>query len=413
MGGMARPALTVVGSFATKRTSPTCSSSLPDRQRMADGRHIRGSSPAGSGTPWDKAIADVRRRSPGLARSTPPMSALEIEDNSKFTGQVAAVTTALHALVFTIAAVSLLLGGLGVANMMVIAVTERTRELGLRKALGATPQGIFFQVLCESLVILSGGGGAGILLGALACASVGYVPMWCLQGDVRPRVGPPDRRPCRGGDPRGHVPVGGGLSPEAFDGVERRRARGEGDRPSLVSPRITAHPMGERRALHSRRQLNNRGRESGDHGPFGLGKSTLMNILGCLDNPTRLLPGLAGDVSRLGERELARGTGRLRLPVLQPTPGQTRFERRAALVYAVPARAKEPRRLSRRLGLPTGGRISPPSCPAASASAWRSRGPSRPSLASSSLTSRPATWTRRTRRRSWRFLPRPTAGGTP
>lgn len=155
---------------------------------MADGRYISGiiARPA-PGTPWDRAIADLRQSLSGLAAFDPTdVQALEIEDNSKFTGQVAAVTTALHALVFTIAAVSLLLGGLGVANMMVIAVTERTRELGLRKALGATPRGIFLQILCESFAILSAGGAAGILLGALACASVGYVPMSVTyRADVR------------------------------------------------------------------------------------------------------------------------------------------------------------------------------------------------------------------------------------
>jgi putative ABC transport system permease protein len=146
---------------------------------MADGRYISGiiARPA-AGASWDRAIADLRRSLSGIGAFDPDdVHALEIEDNSKFTSQVAAVTTALHALVFTIAAVSLLLGGLGVANMMVIAVTERTKELGLRKALGATPQGIFLQVLCESLAILSAGGAAGILIGALACSSVGYLPM--------------------------------------------------------------------------------------------------------------------------------------------------------------------------------------------------------------------------------------------
>jgi putative ABC transport system permease protein len=155
---------------------------------MADGRYISGiiARPA-PGAPWEKAIADLRLSLAGIGAFDPTdVHALEIEDNSKFTGQVAAVTTALHALVITIAAVSLLLGGLGVANMMVIAVTERTKELGLRKALGATPQGIFIQVLCESLVILAAGGGAGILAGALACAGVGHVPMSVTyRADVR------------------------------------------------------------------------------------------------------------------------------------------------------------------------------------------------------------------------------------
>ena len=104
-------------------------------------------------------------------------NALEIEDNREFTARISTFAGALHLLVITIAGVSLLLGGLGVANMMVISVTERTREIGLRKAIGATPASIFLQVLCEALTIVACGGGVGMALGALACAAVGKLEM--------------------------------------------------------------------------------------------------------------------------------------------------------------------------------------------------------------------------------------------
>ncbi len=146
---------------------------------MTDTRYISGliARPA-PGEPWDRAVAELRRALGALGGFDPrDEHALEIEDNREFTARVQAATTALHALVITIALVSLLLGGLGVANMMVIAVTERTREIGLRKAIGATPLGIFLQILCESLAIILAGGAAGITLGALACAGVGRIPM--------------------------------------------------------------------------------------------------------------------------------------------------------------------------------------------------------------------------------------------
>jgi putative ABC transport system permease protein len=64
-----------------------------------------------------------------------------------------------------IAAISLLVGGIGIMNIMLVSVTERTREIGLRKAIGATPNNILIQFLIEALVLSLVGGGIGILLG--------------------------------------------------------------------------------------------------------------------------------------------------------------------------------------------------------------------------------------------------------
>jgi putative ABC transport system permease protein len=147
--------------------------------QLADARYITGliARPAPEAS-WERAVMEIRRVLAGLGGFDPlDENALEIEDNRQFTTQVSAFSAALHLLVVTIAGVSLLLGGLGVANMMVISVTERTREIGLRKALGATPRSIFLQVLCEALFIIALGGAAGLALGALACAAVGELEM--------------------------------------------------------------------------------------------------------------------------------------------------------------------------------------------------------------------------------------------
>lgn len=66
-----------------------------------------------------------------------------------------------------IAAISLVVGGIGIMNIMLVAVSERTREIGLRKALGATPNNILIQFLIESAVLSTLGGLIGIILGVL------------------------------------------------------------------------------------------------------------------------------------------------------------------------------------------------------------------------------------------------------
>ncbi len=79
------------------------------------------------------------------------------------------VTVILQALLGGIGAISLLVGGIGILNIMLVSVTERTREIGLRKALGATPRTILQQFLIEAVVLTVIGGTLGVLasLGAL------------------------------------------------------------------------------------------------------------------------------------------------------------------------------------------------------------------------------------------------------
>ncbi|MBS3984370.1 MAG: ABC transporter permease [Selenomonadales bacterium] len=82
------------------------------------------------------------------------------------------VTNTLTLLLAGIAAISLLVGGIGIMNMMLVSVTERTSEIGLRKALGAEPGHIMLQFLTEAVIICLLGGAVGILLGG-ALAYVG------------------------------------------------------------------------------------------------------------------------------------------------------------------------------------------------------------------------------------------------
>ncbi|MFN4294098.1 MAG: ABC transporter permease [Thermoflexales bacterium] len=76
-----------------------------------------------------------------------------------------AVTSVLTLFLGAIAAISLLVGGIGIMNIMLVSVTERTREIGLRKAIGATPAAILGQFLIEAVVLSFIGGLIGIMIG--------------------------------------------------------------------------------------------------------------------------------------------------------------------------------------------------------------------------------------------------------
>jgi len=84
----------------------------------------------------------------------------------------------LTVLLIAIASISLIVGGIGIMNVMLVSVTERTREIGVRVAVGATEEAIQLQFLGESVMLSLVGGGAGVLLGVLGSYLVGKTLQW-------------------------------------------------------------------------------------------------------------------------------------------------------------------------------------------------------------------------------------------
>ncbi len=95
-------------------------------------------------------------------------------------------TKTMTTLLSSIAAVSLLVGGIGIMNIMLVSVTERTREIGLRMAVGAKPRNILFQFLIEALALSTMGGMIGVVLGVFGATRLAASFGWPML--IRPDV---------------------------------------------------------------------------------------------------------------------------------------------------------------------------------------------------------------------------------
>jgi putative ABC transport system permease protein len=129
-----------------------------------------------------EAMADIQRvlrREHRIRQGRP--DDFQIRSQADFLNTLGETTQVFTFLLSGIAAVSLLVGGIGIMNIMLVSVTERTREIGVRKALGATRRNILLQFLIEAVVLCCMGGVVGILLGATGATLMSRTAGWNTQ----------------------------------------------------------------------------------------------------------------------------------------------------------------------------------------------------------------------------------------
>jgi putative ABC transport system permease protein len=122
--------------------------------------------------------------------------AVFVFDAQKQLAQFNIITLGLKVLLTFVGTITLAIGGIGLMNIMLVSVTQRTREIGVEKALGARKRDILFQFLAEALVITAIGGVLGVLLSYIVSLSVGSLTLYSAMashaeaGDIRLVVAP-------------------------------------------------------------------------------------------------------------------------------------------------------------------------------------------------------------------------------
>ena len=102
----------------------------------------------------------------------------DLRDMAEISKTIGSVSSLMTILLTTVAAISLVVGGIGIMNIMLVSVTERTREIGLCMAIGATPFDILMQFIAESILLSTVGGLIGVIFGVAGAKIVGDVQHW-------------------------------------------------------------------------------------------------------------------------------------------------------------------------------------------------------------------------------------------
>jgi putative ABC transport system permease protein len=115
----------------------------------------------------------------------------QLQSQQDILNQANSIATALTLVLGAIAGISLVVGGIGIMNIMLVTVTERTREIGIRKAIGARRRDILVQFLIEAMVLSGLGGALGIAVGALLAVEAPHIPAIVTSGFPTPVVSAP------------------------------------------------------------------------------------------------------------------------------------------------------------------------------------------------------------------------------
>jgi putative ABC transport system permease protein len=120
-----------------------------------------------------EAVAGVEREMTQLLKSRHPLDAeYDVQTLVAILGAARTISLALTIVLLVIAAIALLISGIGIMNIMLVTVKERTREIGIRKAIGAAYKEILYQFLIEAFLISGGGAVLGILIGLAIPVSI-------------------------------------------------------------------------------------------------------------------------------------------------------------------------------------------------------------------------------------------------
>jgi putative ABC transport system permease protein len=132
-------------------------------------------------------VAVVEKQLSRLMKSRhPPEAEYNVQTLTAILGAAKTISLALRIVLIVIAFIALLISGIGIMNIMLITVTERTREIGIRKAIGAAQKEIMWQFLIEAFLISGGGAVIGILIGV----GIPVIVQQVLPGNLRVPISP-------------------------------------------------------------------------------------------------------------------------------------------------------------------------------------------------------------------------------
>jgi putative ABC transport system permease protein len=123
-------------------------------------------------------ISDFLRNRHHLQPPFPANDDFNVRSSTELMARVQGITGTMTSLLLAVAVISLLVGGIGIMNIMLVSVTERTREIGIRKAIGATPYDIQMQFLIESAILSLAGGVVGVGLGVGGAILLAKIVGW-------------------------------------------------------------------------------------------------------------------------------------------------------------------------------------------------------------------------------------------